>query len=440
MSSFKNIVAYTLEKAKAAGATDCEVTLAQVEGFDVMVRNLDVETVQFTGEKALALNVYRNKKKATVGISDPSHASIDKAVLRAIEMADALEEDPYEGLPSPNELAQHFRPLSLDHTWDITPQAAIDLGIMIEKQALGQDKRIKQSEGVHIATQRATQVFGNSLGFFEEETRTRHNISCVLIAEQHGQMQRDYAYDTRRDYRDLLPTEEIVTQAVQRTVSRLDARSIPTTRVPVLFDPPLAAGLMHHFLSAISGGALYRDASFLCGALGEQVFPAFMQIEDDPFLLKGIASCNADNDGVQTIHRHLVKDGVLQGYLLSTYTGRRLKMASTGNAGGAHNVVLQSGKEGLAGLLRHMDKGLYVTELMGQGVNMVTGDYSRGASGFWVENGMIQFPVENITIAGNLRDMFANIVMVGADVDTRGQVQTGSMLIAEMTVAGGLCG
>jgi PmbA protein len=225
-------------------------------------------------------------------------------------------------------------------------------------------------------------------------------------------------------------------QAVHRTVARLDARPIPTTRVPVLFDPPIAAGLVHHFLSAISGGVLYREASFLCGALGQQIFPAFMQIEDDPFVLKGLSSCNADNDGVQTMHRHLIKDGVLQGYLLSVYTGRRLNMASTGNSGGAHNIILKPGHEDLPALLRKMDRGLYVTELMGQGVNIVTGDYSRGASGFWVENGRIQFPVENITIAGNLKDMFANVVAVGNDVDTRGQVQTGSILLNEMTVAG----
>ncbi len=433
---FKNTVSYALDKAKSLGATDCEVSLAHVEGFDVMVRNLDVETVEFTGEKAMAINVYRGQKKATVGISDPSHAEIDKAVARAIDMADALEADPFEGLPSPSELTQHFKALSLDHPWDITPEKAIDMGIVIEKQALAQDKRIKQSEGVHISTQRAVQVFGNSIGFMEHEERTRHSISCVLIAEQDGRMQRDYAYDTRRDYRDLLPQSELIVMAAQRTVARLNARSIPTTRVPVLFDPPIAAGLIHHFLSAISGGVLYREASFLCGALGEQIFPTWMNIEDNPFLLKGMASCNADNDGVQTQQRHLIKDGILQGYLLSVYTGRRLKMASTGNAGGAHNVLVQSGPDDLPALLRKMDRGLYVTELMGQGVNIVTGDYSRGASGFWVENGHIQFPVENITIAGNLKEMFAHVVAVGNDIDTRGQVHMGSLLLNEMTVAG----
>lgn len=438
--AFKETVSYALAKAKAGGATDCEVMLTRIEGFDVMVRNLDVETVEFTGEKAIAISVYRDKKKATVGISDPSHEAIDKAVARAIDMADALEADPFEGLPSPDMMAKHFRSLSLDHPWDITPAKAIEYGIALEKTALAQHQRIKQSEGVHVSTQRAIQTFGNSLGFYEAEARTRHSVSCVLIAEKDGRMQRDYAYDTRRDFHDLLPSNEIATQAAQRTIARLNAKSIPTTRAPVLFDPPIAAGLIHHFLSAISGGALYRDASFLCGALGQTIFPAFMQIEDNPFLLKGIASCNADNDGVQTIQRPLIKNGILEGYLLNTYTARRLQMTSTGNAGGAHNVIVTPGDKNLQALIQQMGRGLYVTELMGQGVNIVTGDYSRGAAGYWVENGEIQFPVESVTIAGNLRDMFLNVMALGNDVDTRGQVQIGSMLMGDMTIAGNTAG
>jgi PmbA protein len=436
MQAFKETVSYALAKAKAGGATDCEVMLTRIEGLDVMVRNQDVETVEFTGEKAIAISVYRDKKKATVGISDPSHDAIDTAVARALDMADALEEDPFEGLPAPSELAQHYKELSLDHPWDITPAAAIELGIALEKAALSQHEKIKQSEGVHVSTQRAIQTFGNSLGFFEGEARTRHSLSCVLIAEKDGKMQRDYAYDTRRDYRDLLPTVEIAAQAAKRTVARLDSRPIATTRAPVLFDPPIASGIIHHLLSAISGGSLYREASFLCGALGDTLFPSFVNIEDNPFILKGIASCNADNEGVQTVHRHLIKNGVLEGYLLNTYTARRLKMATTGNAGGAHNIIVTPGDKNLAALLKQMGRGLYVTELMGQGVNIVTGDYSRGAAGFWVENGEIQFPVESVTIAGNLKDMFKNIVAVGNDVDTRGQVQIGSLLMGEMTIAG----
>lgn len=434
--AFKETVSYALGKAKEGGATDCEVMLTRIEGLDVMVRNQDVETVEFTGEKAIAISVYRGQKKATVGISDPSHGAIDTAVKRAIDMADALEADPFEGLPDPAMFAQHFRPLSLNHPWDMTPEKAIELGISIEKSALGQHARIKQSEGVHVSTQHAIQTFGNSLGFFEAQERTRHSISCVLIAEKDGHMQRDYAYDTRRDFHDLLPANEIATIAAKRTVARLDARSIPTTRAPVLLDPPIAAGLIHHFLSAISGGAIYRESSFLCGALGKTIFPAFIQIEDNPFLLKGIASCNADNDGVQTIQRYLVQNGVLEGYLLNTYTARRLNMVSTGNSGGAHNVIVTPGNHNQAALIKKMDRGLYVTELMGQGVNIVTGDYSRGAAGFWVENGEIQFPVESVTIAGNLKDMFAGIVDVGNDVDNRGQVRIGSMLLNEMTIAG----
>lgn len=435
-SPFKETVSYALSKAKTHGATDCEVVLTRIEGFDVLVRNQDVDTVEFTGEKSIAISVYRGQKKATVGLSDTAHDAIDQAVARAVDMANALESDSFEGMPDPATLAQHFRPLSLDHPWDITPAAAIDMGIALEKIALNQHARIKQSEGVHVSSQRAIQCLGNSLGFYEEEARTRHGVSCVLIAEKDGHMQRDYAYDSRRDVNDLMSSQHIAQLAAQRTVARLDARSITTTRAPVLLDPPLAAGLIHHFLGAISGGALYRDASFLCGALGKPIFPAFMQIEDNPFVLKGIASCNADNEGVQTVQRHLIENGVLQGYLLNSYTARRLHMTTTGNAGGAHNVLVSPSALTFPDMLKTMDRGLYVTEMMGQGVNLVTGDYSRGAAGFWVENGQIQFPVENITIAGNLRDMYANLVAVGHDVDTRGQVQTGSILLSEMTIAG----
>lgn len=425
-----------LELAQQLGATSCEVLHSESVGQSITVRGGDVETLEFNCDKGLGVTVYVGHKKGYVGSSDSRPEVLESIVQKALDIASCMQEDPCNGLPELDQLAEDFKDLDLYHEWKISPQEAIDLAITLEKRALSEDPRIKQCDGSHVNLHTTNQVYANSIGFIHEKKTSRNGLSCVLIAEDKNGMQRDYWYDAKRDPKDLMSVDLIARKAAERTTHRLNGRSIPTQTVPVLYDASIASGLISHFLSAISGGSLYRKSSFLCDSIGETVFSPIVTLFEDPFVPKGLASCNYDAEGVRVKQRNLVDQGVVQGYLLSSYSARRLGLQTTGNAGGVHNLFVKPGSEDLFGLFKKMDRGLYVTELMGQGVNITTGDYSRGASGYWIENGQIQYPVEGITIAGNLRDMFKNIVALGNDLDNRGAIITGSILLDHMMIAG----
>lgn len=432
----KKIVEFTLDEALKRGATDCEVNIVESQGLDVNARAGAVETLEFNRDKALGINVYIDKRKATVGISDTASGAIIDGIEKALDIARATQPDPYAGLPERCDMAIFFPDLDLYHPWQITPEHAIEMAVKMDSYAMSDDKRIKQSDGASVSTSESIHVLGNSLGFMQHRQATRHSLSLVVIAESNGSMQRDYWYDSRRDVKDLATIEAVAQNAVERAVARLNAKSVKTQQVPVIFDAGMAAGLISNFTSGVSGGALYRKSSFLCDSLGTQIFPDHIQITEDPYVKKGLGSCTYDADGCTPQRRHLIKAGVVEGYILSSYSARRLNMPNTGNSGGPHNVLVHPGNLDLTGLIKTMGTGLYVTELMGQGVNLITGDYSRGASGFWIENGEIAFPVEQITIAGNLRDMFKGIIAAGSDLDTRGNIVTGSLLIDKMKIAG----
>jgi PmbA protein len=333
-------------------------------------------------------------------------------------------------------MARDIPDLSLSHPWDVTPESAIEIARSCEAAALAVDARVRNSEGASLGTHRGTRVYGNSHGFMGGYESTGHSVSCAVVASEGAEMQRDYWYTTARDWRELENAAAVGRKSAERTTARLGSRKLSTRRAPVLFAPEMARGFFGHFLTAIRGGSQYRKSSFLLGAAGQEIFPAFLQILERPHIPKGLASAAFDSEGVATRDRDLVCNGVLQGYILSAYSARKLGLKTTGNAGGPHNLLVSHAGEDQAALLRRMGTGLLVTELMGQGVNVVTGDYSRGASGFWVEGGTVRYPVHEITIAGNLKDMMRNVVAVGADVDVRGGVRTGSVLLAEMTIAG----
>jgi PmbA protein len=333
-------------------------------------------------------------------------------------------------------MAKDLQDFDLFHQWDITPEQAIEQALACEAAAFATDSRIKNADGTTLSTHQGCRVYGNSHGFIGGYASTRHSLSCVMIAEADGQMQRDYWYDVNRQGNLLADPASIGQRAAQRAASRLGARPVPTCEVPVLFSAELAGGLFGSFLSAISGGSLYRKSSFLEGTLGQKLFPEWLTIDERPHLMRAMGSSAFDGDGLATYAKPFVEKGELVSYILGTYSGRKLGMPSTANAGGVHNLFVTHGDEDQAALLRRMGRGLLVTELMGQGLNMVTGDYSRGAAGYWVENGEIQFAVQEVTIAGNMRDMFKQIIAVGNDLELRSNIRTGSVLIERMTVAG----
>lgn len=424
-----------LSQSKLAGATACEAEVSQGFGQNVSVRHGEVETIEYNRDKGLGVTVYFGQKRGHASTSDLSPQAIKDTVAAAVSIARYTASDEFAGLADENLLARDIPDLSLYHPWDLSVEQAIELAKTCESSAFAVDKRIDNSEGASVSTQESLFMYGNSLGFLGGYPSSRHDISCAVIAEDGG-MQRDYWYSSRRDAGDLESAEAVGRKAGERTVRRLAARKIKTTECPVLFEAPIASGLIGHLVGAVSGGSLYRKSSFLLDSLGQQIFAPFVQIRELPHIPKGLASSPFDNEGVATRARDLIKDGVLQGYFLGSYSARKLGMASTGNAGGNHNLIIESSGQDFAGLLKVMDKGLVVTELLGHGINPVTGDYSRGAAGYWVENGEIQFPVEEITIAGNLKDMFKQIVAVGNDVLIQGSKQCGSVLIERMTVAG----
>ncbi|BAN34677.1 peptidase U62, modulator of DNA gyrase [Sulfuricella denitrificans skB26] len=425
-----------LSQSKLAGATACEAEVSQGFGQNVSVRRGEVETIEYNRDKGLGVTVYFGDKRGHASTSDLSPQAIKDTVAAAVSIARYTASDEFAGLADENLLAREIPDLSLYHPWDLSVEQAIEQAKTCEAAAFAVDKRIDNSEGASVSTQESLFMYGNSLGFLAGYPSSRHDISCAVIAEDDGGMQRDYWYSSRRDATDLETAAVVGRKAGERTVRRLAARKIKTTECPVLFEAPIASGLIGHLVGAVSGGSLYRKSSFLLDSLGQQVFAPFVQIRELPHILKGLASSPFDNEGVATRERDLIKDGVLQGYFLGSYSARKLGMTSTGNAGGNHNLIIESSGQDFEGLLKMMGKGLVVTELLGHGINPVTGDYSRGAAGYWVENGEIQYPVEEITIAGNLKDMFKQITAVGSDILVQGSKQCGSVLIERMTVAG----
>ena len=436
IDTLKQITEDILSQARAAGASACEAEVNQGFGQNVSVRLGEVETIEYNRDKGLGVTVYFGQKRGHASTSDFSPAAIKDTVKAAVTIAKYTAEDEFAGLPEEQLLAREIPDLDLYHPWDLSADDAVELARQCEAAALAVDTRINNSEGGNVSTQESVFVYGNSLGFIGGYPTSRQGMSCAVIAESEAGMQRDYWYTTARAQSDLDPPATVGRIAGERTLRRLDARKLKTGQVPVIFEAPIASGLIASFVSAVSGGNLYRKTSFLLDSLGKEVFSPLMQIRELAHLPKALASSPFDNEGVATHDRDVVKDGVVQGYFLSSYSARKLGMQSTGNAGGNHNLIVQSGDLNLAGLMKKMGTGLLVTELLGQGMNPVTGDYSRGAAGFWVENGEIQYPVEEITIAGNLKDMFKQILAIGNDVLVRGSRQCGSILIERMTVAG----
>jgi len=425
-----------LKQAQAAGATACEAEVNQGFGQNVTVRLNQVETIEYNRDKGLGVTCYFGQQRGHASTSDMSAAAIRDTVAKALTIAKYTAADAFAGLPEPDLLARDIPDLDLYHPWPLSVEQAIELAKTCEAAALAVDPRINNSEGGSISTQESLFVYGNSLGFIGGYPTSRQGISCAVIAESEAGMQRDYWYSSARAAAQLESAAAVGRIAGERTLRRLDARKLKTTQAPVIFEASIATGLLGNFVSAVSGGNLYRKTSFLLDSLGQTVFAPSVEIIERPHIPQALGSSPFDNEGVATHDRDVIRDGVLQGYFLSTYTARKLGMHSTGNAGGCHNLIIQSSALDFAALLKKMDTGLVVTELLGQGVNPVTGDYSRGAAGFWVEHGEIQYPVEEITIAGNLKDMFKQIVAVGSDVVVRGSRQSGSILIENMTIAG----
>ena len=434
----QDVVAFALAEARTQGASQYEVDASLSQGLGTTVRLGEVDTIEYQRDRGLAVTVYFGKRKGSASTADLGREAVRATIAKACAIARYTAEDPYAGLVEPEYLARDIPDLDLDHPWGLAAEDAIAIARRCEQAGRAVDPRIANSEGASVSSQRHTGVYGNSLGFLAGFSGTMHTVSGSLIAQEGEQMHRDYWFTTARDPRDLEGAESVGATAGKRALARLGARKLTTRKAPVLFSPDMARGLYRHFIGAIRGPSQYRKASFLLNAAGEQIFPAFLQMHERPHIPKGLASAPFDDEGAATHDRELVANGILDGYVLGSYSARRLGLKTTGNAGGIHNLIVEASGDspGYDALLRRMGSGLLVTELMGQGVNGVTGDYSRGASGFWIEGGAIAYPVQEITIAGNLRDIYRNIVTLGSDVDSRGSILCGSVLIGEMTIAG----
>ena len=434
----KDIVSDALARARALGATQAEADVSLQKGLTTTVRLGEVETVEYQRDRGMGVTVYFGKRKGSASTADLSARAVAETVEKACDIARYTAEDQCAGLADPDELARDIPDLDLDHPWDISPEQAVELARGCEAAGRAVDPRITNSEGATVGSHRGVRVYGNSHGFLAGYPSSSHSVSCVLLSQVGDDMQRDYWYSSARDARDLESAESIGRRAGERAVTRLGARKIATQKARVLYAPEVARGLIGHFLGAIRGSSQYRKSSFLLGAAGQQVFPSFLELRERPHIRKGLGSSPFDGEGVATRDRELVGDGTLQGYVLGSYSARKLGLKTTGNAGGTHNLLVESKSGGVPidTLMRELGTGLLVTELMGQGVNGVTGDYSRGASGYWVENGSSIYPVHEITIAGNLKDMYRNIDAIGSDVDVRGGVRCGSILISVMSIAG----
>jgi PmbA protein len=435
-ATLDRIAAAILDAAAKAGATAAETEVSQGVGQSVTVRKGDVETIAYNRDKGIAVTVFVGQRRGHASTADFSDEAIRDTVDKAMAIARYTAEDPAAGLAERDRLAHDWPDLDLYHPWTLEVEEAIELGRETERAALAVDKRLTNSEGATVALGESEFVYANSLGFHGGYRSSRHHIDCAVIGEDAAGMQRDYWYTAARAPEDLQPAAEVGRIAGERTTRRLNARRLGTLECPVLFEAPEAADLLGAFVHAVSGGSLYRRSSFLLDSIGTQVFAPLVSVREEPHLLRARGSAPFDNEGVATAARDIVRDGVVRGYFLGSYSARKLGLATTGNAGGTHNLVVTPGADDLPELMRRMGRGLLVTEQLGQGVNPVTGDYSRGAAGFWIENGEIAYPVEEITIAGNLKDIFRDIVAIGRDVDRRGSRHIGSLLVGRMTVAG----
>src|SRR5215471_12953275 len=426
-----------LREAKVGGASAAETEISQAFGQSVTVRKGDVETIAYNRDKGIGVTVYVGARRGHASTADFSVDAIRDTVDKALTIARYTSNDPCAGLADPARLAHAWADLDLYHPWDLSVDAAIELGRECEAAALAVDRRITNTEGATVSVHEAQFVYANTHGFSGGYSSSRHGIYCSVIGEEDGAMERDDWYTSARTPSDLEPAREVGTKAGERALRRLGARKLATMQCPVIYEAPVATGLIGHFVSAVSGGSLYRKTSFLLDSLGKQVFAPHITIREEPHVRRGQASAPFDDEGVATQPRDVVRDGIVEGYFLGSYSARKLGLSSTANAGGNHNLLISHGDDDLNGLLARMDRGVLVTELLGQGVNPVTGDYSRGAAGYWVEGGEIAYPVEEITIAGNLSAMYRDIVAIGSDVDRRGSRHCGSVLIGSMTVAGG---
>ncbi|ETS98458.1 metalloprotease PmbA [Providencia sp. PROV188] len=428
-------VAHALEFAKSR-CDGAEVAVNKSTGISVSTRQGDVENVEFNSDGALGITVYHKQRKGSASSTDLSDEAIERTVQAAIDIASYTSEDPCAGPADKSLLAFDAPDLNLFQATELSPEEAIKLASIAEMTALNADSRIVNTEGGSFNGHYGIRVFGNSLGLLKSYSSSRYSMSSCVIAEQNGEMERDYAYTIARSMQALKSPEWVGQECARRTLSRLSPRKLPTMKAPVIFASEVATGLFGHLVGAISGSSIYRKSSFLMDSLGKQILPSWLTINEQPHLMGGLASSPFDSEGVRTTERNIVENGVLQTWLMTSYSARKLGLQSTGHAGGIHNWRIEGQGLSFDALLKQMGTGLVVTELMGQGVSGITGDYSRGASGFWVENGEIQYPVSEITIAGNLKDMWMNMVTIADDIETRSNIQCGSVLIPEMSIAG----
>ncbi len=436
MQQVEERVSQVLALAKKLGADSAEVSMSKQQGLSVSTRLGEVDTVEFTNDGSLGITVYQDGRKGSASTADLSEKALQQSVQAAINIAKYTSVDPFSGLADKSLLAMDTKDLDLYHPEAISTDKAIEIATEAEVTALNADPKIVNSDGASFASYEGFKVYGNSHGQLVGYPSTRHNLSCMMISAQDEDMQRDYAYTVSREFSALTCAKQIGLEAAHAAVSRLGSQKLATQKVPVMFRSDVANSIYGHFIAAISGGNLYRNSSFLVDSIGKQVFPKHLNIVERPHILKGLASSCFDSEGVATQDRDFIVGGELQSYLLTSYSARKLGLTTTGNAGGIHNWLVSANNGDFEQMLKTLGTGLLVTELMGQGVNVVNGDYSRGAAGFWVENGKIAYPVSEITIAGNLQEMFKGIVATGNDVDMRGSIQTGSLIIEEMQVSG----
>lgn len=436
ISEVKDAVSEVLEHAKKLGATAAEAAMSSTSGLSVSTRMGEVETIEFNQDGGLGISVYVGNNKGSASTADLNPKTLRTVVEKAIDIAKFTSDDPFNGIADKKLLEFAPQDLDLYHPWEVSPEQGVEFCHQAEQAALNADERIVNSDGASFSSHQGLRVYGNSHGMIAGYPRTRHSISTMVIGKEGEQMQRDSAYTIARHKDDLNDAAKVGLEAATETLAKLNSQKLGTMKVPVIFRADIANSLFGHLVSAIGGGALYRKSSFLLDSLGTKVFSDCVNISERPHLLKGLASSPFDAEGLKTVDREIIQGGELQTYLLASYAARKLSMAPTGHAGGIHNWLVEQTHADLKALLKTMGTGLLVTELMGQGVNTVTGDYSRGAAGFWVENGEIQYPVSEITIAGNLKDMFKAVVGLGGDIERRGGIQTGSVLIEQMQVAG----
>ena len=436
ISEVKDAVSEVLEHAKKLGATAAEAAMSSTSGLSVSTRMGEVETIEFNQDGGLGISVYVGNNKGSASTADLNPKTLRTVVEKAIDIAKFTSDDSFNGIADKELLEFAPQDLDLYHPWEVSPEQGVEFCHQAEQAALNADERIVNSDGASFSSHQGLRVYGNSHGMIAGYPLTRHSISTMVIGKEGEQMQRDSAYTIARHKDDLNDAAKVGLEAATETLAKLNSQKLGTMKVPVIFRADIANSLFGHLVSAIGGGALYRKSSFLLDSLGTKVFSDCVNISERPHLLKGLASSPFDAEGLKTVDREIIQGGELQTYLLASYAARKLSMAPTGHAGGIHNWLVEQTHADLKALLKTMGTGLLVTELMGQGVNTVTGDYSRGAAGFWVENGEIQYPVSEITIAGNLKDMFKAVVGLGGDIERRGGIQTGSVLIEQMQVAG----